>query len=981
MTGTTGLTGTTGATGYNGSTGATGLTGTTGATGLTGTTGATGLTGATGVSGLGGSNTQVIFNDTGVANGSANLTFDKTTNYLTVGGGSGGNITGANVIFANIFTSNIATGTAPFTVSSTTTVANLAAATATTAGTVTTAAQGNITSVGTLTLLGVSGTITAANITANTGVFTGNGNGLSSLVGANVTGQVGNALVAGTVYTAAQGNITSVGTLTSLGVSGTITAANITANTGVFTGNGNGLSSLVGANVTGTVPSATSATNAAALLQNTSTSTTVYPKFSTSSANGNSSAVINTSISANLGNASITATTFVGALSGAATTAGTVTTNAQPNITSVGTLTGLTLSGNVNMGTKNITSLADPVSAQDAATKNYVDTTAQGLDPKASVVYATTATLFGNGGTGYTYNNGTSGVGATLTNSGTTAGLTLDGGNTPTVGDRILVKNEAGAFVNNTTQSAAFNGIYTVTTVGTASVAWVLTRSTDFDAGTEMPGAFVFVELGTTNADTGWTCTTNNPITVGTTSITFVQFSGAGTYSAGTGLTLTGSTFSVNASQTQITSVGTLTSLGVSGTITAANITANTGVFTGNGNGLSSLVGANVTGTVGSATNAAALLQNTSTSTTVYPTFSTSSANGNSSAVINTSISANLGNASITATTFVGALSGAATSATTAGTVTTNAQPNITSVGTLTTLIVGNATANSTFGNGTITATGNVTVGNLLGVHANGNSNVNIATANGNVTIAAVGNTTMTVTGTGANITGTANISGNANVGNIGGTGAVFTTLGGTLTTNAQPNITSVGTLTSLGVNGTVTAVAFTANTGVFTGNGNGLSSLVGANVTGQVGNALVAGTVYTNAQPNITSVGTLTSLSVTGNISAGNVTVTSYHLRSVATSISAAGTVQANATALTKEMNIVSTVASGAGVVMPTAVAGMVITITNTSANSLLVYPASGGTINSLAANAGFTQGTGATLQFIAPTTTQWYTVGATYA
>jgi len=51
---------------------------------------------------------------------------------------------------------------------------------------------------------------------------------------------------------------------------------------------------------------------------------------------------------------------------------------------------------------------------------------------------------------------------------------------------------------------------------------------------------------------------------------------------------------------------------------------------------------------------------------------------------------------------------------------------------------------------------------------ANGNSNVNIATANGNVTIAAVGNNVVTITGTGANITGTANISGNANVGNLG---------------------------------------------------------------------------------------------------------------------------------------------------------------------------------------------------------------------
>ena len=46
--------------------------------------------------------------------------------------------------------------------------------------------------------------------------------------------------------------------------------------------------------------------------------------------------------------------------------------------------------------------------------------------------------------------------------------------------------------------------------------------------------------------------------------------------------------------------------------------------------------------------------------------------------------------------------------------------------------------------------------------------------------------------------------------------------------------------------------------------------AVAGANVSGQVGNALVAGTVYTNSQPNITTVGTLSSLSVTGNVRAG---------------------------------------------------------------------------------------------------------------
>ena len=118
-----------------------------------------------------------------------------------------------------------------------------------------------------------------------------------------------------------------------------------------------------------------------------------------------------------------------------------------------------------------------------------------------------------------------------------------------------------------------------------------------------------------------------------------------------------------------------------------------------------------------------------------------------------------------------------------------------------------------------------------------------------------------------------------------------------------------------------------------------------------------------------------------TGNVSGANIIASSYHIRSVGTGISAAGTVQGNATAITKEISVVSTVATDAGVRLPTAVAGMVLNIVNTSANSLKVYPATGGLINTLATNAAFTQPAGATLQFISTSTTQWYTVGATYA
>jgi hypothetical protein len=73
----------------------------------------------------------------------------------------------------------------------------------------------------------------------------------------------------------------------------------------------------------------------------------------------------------------------------------------------------------------------------------------------------------------------------------------------------------------------------------------------------------------------------------------------------------------------------------------------------------------------------------------------------------------------------------------------------------------GNANVGNLGVSGLITATGNITGANLIGVFANGNSNISIPAANGNVNISAVGNTNiLVVTGTGANITGTLNVSG-----------------------------------------------------------------------------------------------------------------------------------------------------------------------------------------------------------------------------
>lgn len=161
----------------------------------------------------------------------------------------------------------------------------------------------------------------------------------------------------------------------------------------------------------------------------------------------------------------------------------------------------------VSLNSQKITGLADPTSAQDAATKAYVDATKQGLDVKDSVRAATTANI-------------------TLSGEQTIDGVSV------VAGDRVLVKAQT---------NGAENGIYVV-----SASAW--SRASDANSSAEVtPGMFTFVEEGTTNADTGWVLTTNAVITLDTTSLAFTQFSGAGTITAGDGLTKSGSTINVGA--------------------------------------------------------------------------------------------------------------------------------------------------------------------------------------------------------------------------------------------------------------------------------------------------------------------------------------------------------------------------------------------------------------------------------------------------
>jgi hypothetical protein len=160
---------------------------------------------------------------------------------------------------------------------------------------------------------------------------------------------------------------------------------------------------------------------------------------------------------------------------------------------------------------------------QDGASSVY--TTGSSLNStisKTDVRVATTANLTA------TYANGTAGLNATLTNSGTLAALEIDGV-ALSVSDRVLVKDQTTGFQN---------GVYTVTTVGSGAIAWVLTRATDFDVSADIVlGSLFFVSAGTTNSNRYYYCTNSSAVTVGTTAITFALGAGFTTASNSSALT------------------------------------------------------------------------------------------------------------------------------------------------------------------------------------------------------------------------------------------------------------------------------------------------------------------------------------------------------------------------------------------------------------------------------------------------------------
>jgi len=924
----------------------------------------------------------------------------------------------------------------------------------------------------------------------------------NAVAGANVTGAVGNALVAGTVYTNAQPNITSVGTLTSLSVTGNANVGNIGATNAVISGAGSfganvNMNNFYVNNLSNPQDAQDAATKAYvdAAVTSIHVHAPVYAATTGTIATATGGTVTYNNGSSGIGANLVTTGTFHFIDGSNVQTVGTrILVKNEANGVWNGIYTyanTTTIVRATDFDTTGLVGGGDFVFVQTGTTQadtGWVQTTPNvviGVDNIEFIQFSSAGAY--TAGTGLTL----TGTQFSITNTTVTAGSY---GN----GDRIasFTVNQQGQLtaasnvVNapnaaNLTGTALASGIVTssLTSVGTLSSLTVTNKVTAGQLqgdggnisniqGANVSGAVAYATTANSVAGANVSgavglatyATTANSVAGANVSgavayATTANSVAGGNVSGQVGNALVAGTVYTNA-QPNITSVGTLTNLAVTGNITSGNFVgvfangnSNVNIPAANGNiNISAVGNANILVITGTGVNVSGTLNatgnanvgNIGATTAVVTTGNITTVNGNianastvvangSNGVVfanshtisgaasgNVNVATVLGNLGLrsVASTYTDNVAAAGTIATAA--IHAIATPTLTASNAITTSNLAtfyiqsaptastNVTATNSYamfiaaGNSYFGA--NVTVANLIGPHANGNSNVNIPSANGNVNITAVGNTTLVVTGTGANITGTANISGNLSAANAtfsqniipstvsntggggwvfglggwtgsapantgtnsvtslyynGGSGSQLFTLGsgpgqasfqvdgsifagdtigfnpdaangsvkgalvaqssiaangniysntsiyantgtvgaanitvgangnitmsginsqltgansissnyytGTLTTGNQPNITTIGTLGNLNV--TSNAIA-----GHFKGEAGNLSNIQGSNVSGAVSSATTAGTVTTNAQPNITSVGTLTSVAVTNNGTFGNV-------------------------------------------------------------------------------------------------------------
>ena len=722
-------------------------------------------------------------------------TFSSGGQFSAVGNVVGSNFTTTGLISAsgNITSGNISSGNVSATnhIGTNVSVTGVVTAASTVGGVITgtsTSVTGIQTAASTVggVITGSSTSVTGTQTAASTvgGVITGSST--------SVTGTQTAASTVGGVITGSSTSVTGAVSGASASVSGAVTAASTVG--GIITGSSASVTGIVtGSSHVGSVVSVTGAITGASVVGGVITGSSVSVSGNVTGGNVNTNALVGTGVT----------------------------------ITSTGALS-LAPTANISVNSRWINSLADPSQAQDAATKNYVDSVTANAHYHASANAASTSDLTAMfTGATVVYNNGTAGVGANLVMSGNTY-TTIDGVNIAVASNRILIKNEA---------NAAWNGIYTY------SNSTVITRTTTEDNAAEWAGGDTFFVLGgTVNGNTNWV-QTNTVTTMGTSNITFVQIGGGSSaYSAGTGLSLTGTQFNaltdgvttavngsnqiaVKASATLTTpniGAATGTSLSTTGTVTGGNLATGgtasaTGTVTGGNLATGGTISATGNATVGniSATN------HTGTTVSVTGTVTAASTvggviTGSSSSVTGSQTAASTVGGVITGTST--SVSGGVTAASVVGGVMTGTSLS--------------ATANITGGNlltgGNISATGNLTIGSGTGGNLSGanvisanviSANTFIASANitsGNILTGGLISATSTITSA-ANITAAAyygplaNTTSNININNAAGNAAV--SIGGTANVAVFSNTGAYLTLASANGLAGVTALKLTAGT------------------------------------------------------------------------------------------------------------------------------------------------------------------------
>jgi len=420
------------------------------------------------------------------------------------------------------------------------------------------------------------------------------GVGTISIADTAVTaGSYGSSTQVGTFTVNAQGQLTAAANVAiSASSIGAVTTINGTANEITSTGTTTVTLSLPAAlTFTGKTITGGSYTGGAINSTTIGASTASSGAFTTLTASSSASVAGDTVATLNA-----TQTLTNKSMSGSANTFTNIPNNALVNNTIVLGTTTIALGGTslTPAGLTSVTVTQNPVAALDLATKQYVDTlVSSGITFHAPVKYEVPS-----GNLTATYNNGASGVGATLTNAGTLVAFTPDGV-VASVNDRILIYNQT---------NQAQNGVYVVTTVGSGSVPWVLTRASDADTyALKSPnglgeGDAFFITSGATGAGETYVCNTVGVITFGTTAITFVQISATQIYSAGTGLTLTGTQFSISNTAVTAGAYGSATQVGTftvnaQGQLTLAGnttVTPAVGSITGLGTGVATALAVNV---------------------------------------------------------------------------------------------------------------------------------------------------------------------------------------------------------------------------------------------------------------------------------------------------------------------------------------------------------------------------------------------------